>query len=314
MTCEEMLDHAMAMLQRRGRVTYRALQRQLQLEEDVLNDLKGELLYAYPEVQDDAGRGLVWTGAPATVPPAAPSLASPQDHTPLAAPPAHLAEKILLSRSARKGERKLITVLFADLKGSMELLAEHNPEEARQLLDPVLEQMIEAVHRYESTVNQIMGDGIMALFGAPVAHEDHAVRACYAALAMQEAIRRYSTAVRHTHGVEVQIRVGLNSGEAVVHAIGNDLHMDYSAIGQTTHLAARMEQLAAPGSIRLTAETLRLAEGLVQVSALGPVPVKGLAEPVEVFELVGASALWRRLQAAAVRGLTYNGTNIVWCN
>ena len=163
---------------------------------------------------------------------------------------------------------------------------------------------MDAVHRYEGTVNQVMGDGIMALFGAPIAHEDHAVRACYAALAMQEAMRRYTEEVRRTHGVEVQIRVGLNSGEVVVRAIGNDLHMDYSAIGQTTHLAARMEQLATPGSILLTAATLRLVEGLVQVKPLGPVPVKGLAEPVEVFELVGASALRRRLQAAAARGLT----------
>jgi class 3 adenylate cyclase len=166
----------------------------------------------------------------------------------------------------------------------MELLADRDPEEARALLDPVLEHMMAAVHRYEGTVNQVMGDGIMALFGAPIAHEDHAVRACYAALAMQEAIRCYTEEVRRTHGIEVQIRVGLNSGEVVVRAIGNDLHMDYSAIGQTTHLAARMEQLATPGNIRLTAETLRLAEGLVQVRSLGPVPVKGLAEHVEVFE------------------------------
>jgi class 3 adenylate cyclase len=140
--------------------------------------------------------------------------------------PAHLAEKILTSRSALEGERKQVTVLFADLKGSMELLADRDPEEARQLLDPVLEQMMAAVHRYEGTVNQVMGDGIMALFGAPIAHEDHAVRACYAALAMQEAIRRYSEEVRRGHGLEVQIRVGLNSGEVVVRAIGNDLHMD----------------------------------------------------------------------------------------
>ena len=203
-----------------------------------------------------------------------------------------------------EGERKQVTVLFADLKGSMELLADRDPEEARHILDPVLERLMAAVHRYEGTVNQIMGDGIMALFGAPLAHEDHAVRACYAALAMQEAIRGYSAEVRRTHGVEVQIRVGLHSGEVVVRAIGNDLHMDYSALGQTTHLAARMEQLATPGSIRLTAETLRLAEGLVQVMALGPVPVKGLAEPVEVFELVGVTALRRRLQAAVARGLS----------
>jgi len=218
--------------------------------------------------------------------------------------PKHLAEKIRISKHALEGERKHVTVLFADLKGSMELLADRDPEEAQKLLDPVLEHLMEAVHRYEGTVNQVMGDGIMALFGAPLAHEDHAVRACYAALAMQAAIRRYTEEVRRAQGIEVQIRVGLNSGEVVVRAIGNDLHMDYSAIGQTTHLAARMEQLAAPGSIRLTADTLRLAEGFVEVHALGPVPVRGLADPVEVFELVGAGPTPRRFEAATARGLT----------
>ena len=164
--------------------------------------------------------------------------------------------------------------------------------------------MMDAVHRFDGTVNQVLGDGIMALFGAPLAHEDHALRACYAALTMQTAMREYTEAVCRTHGIELRIRVGLNSGEVVVRAIGNDLHMDYSAVGQTTHLAARMEQLATPGTIRLTAVTLRLVEGLVRVTALGPIPVKGLTEPVEVFELLGASALRRRLQAAAARGLT----------
>src|SRR5258706_10979830 len=164
--------------------------------------------------------------------------------------------------------------------------------------------MMAAVQRYEGTVNQVMGDGIMALFGAPIAHEDHAVRACYAALAMQEALQRYADEVRRTQGLLVQMRVGLNSGEVVVRAISSDLHMDYSAVGQTTHLAARMEQLAAPGSIRLTAATLRLVEGLVQVTALGQFPVRGLPEPVEVFELGGASTIRRRLQASAARGLT----------
>ena len=163
--------------------------------------------------------------------------------------PKHLAEKILTSKSALEGERKQVTVLFADLKGSMELLADRDPEEARKILDPVLERMMEAVHHYEGTVNQVMGDGIMALFGAPLAHEDHAVRACYAALRMQETVRRYAEDVRRAHGVQVQIRVGLNSGEVVVRAIGSDLHMDYTAVGQTTHLAARMEQLAAPGTM-----------------------------------------------------------------
>ena len=236
------------------------------------------------------GSVLVWTGDRGHRSPAATLPRRQPGPAPLAYTPPYLAEKILTSRSALEGERKQVTVLFADLKGSTELIRDLDPEEAQQLLDPALQRMMDAVHRYEGTVNQVLGDGIMALFGAPIAHEDHAVRACYAALAMQAAMRRYAEEVRRTHGLELQMRVGLNSGEVVVRAIGNDLHMDYSAVGQTTHLAARMEQLATPGSIRLTAATLRLVEGLVQVNALGPVPVKGLTEPVEVFELVGASA------------------------
>jgi class 3 adenylate cyclase/tetratricopeptide (TPR) repeat protein len=227
------------------------------------------------------------------------ALVSPQSYT-----PHYLAEKILTSRHALEGERKQVTVLFADMKGSLELLADRDPEEARKLLDPVLERMMEAVHRYEGTVNQVMGDGIMALFGAPLAHEDHAVRACYAALAMQQAMRQYTAEVRRDHGIEVQVRVGLNSGEVVVRAIGSDLRMDYSAVGQTTHLAARMEQLATPGSTRLTGETLQLAEGFIQVVPIGPTPVKGMAGPVDVFELAGPSVTRTRLQAAAARGLT----------
>jgi class 3 adenylate cyclase/tetratricopeptide (TPR) repeat protein len=304
MTFEEIVDAVLAMLQRRGRVTYRTLKRQFSLDEDTFEDLKDELLYAHPHMVDDDGRGLVWTGAarPTLTPGSPPAV----DHAraPLTHTPPYLAEKILTSKAALEGERKQVTVLFADLKSSMELLADRDPEEARQLLDPVLERMMAAVHRYEGTVNQVMGDGIMALFGAPIAHEDHAVRACYAALAMQEAIRRYSGEVRRGHGLEVQIRVGLNSGEVGVRAIGNDLHMDYSAIGQTTHLAARMEQLAPPGTIRLTAETLRLAEGWVQVAPLGPVPVKGLPDAVEVCELVGVGPTRTHLQAFAARGLT----------
>jgi class 3 adenylate cyclase/tetratricopeptide (TPR) repeat protein len=218
--------------------------------------------------------------------------------------PKHLAEKILSSKSAIEGERKQVTVLFADLKGSMELLADRDPEEARKLLDPVLERMMEAVHHYEGTVNQVMGDGIMALFGAPVAHEDHGVRACYAALRMLESVSRYGDEIQRSHGVPVQIRVGLNSGEVVVRSIGNDLHMDYSAIGQTTHLAARMEQQASPGAILITGWTARLAEGYVAVRALGPKAIRGLAEPVETYELLGLGPARSRLQAAIARGLT----------
>jgi class 3 adenylate cyclase/tetratricopeptide (TPR) repeat protein len=242
------------------------------------------------------GCGISLTSSAAT---AEPKFSSPQAYT-----PRHLAEKILTSRSALEGERKQVTVLFADLKGSMELLADRDPEEARKLLDPVLERMMEAVHRYEGTVNQVMGDGIMALFGAPVAHEDHAVRACYAALRMQELVKGYAEQAFRTHGVTVRIRVGLNSGEVVVRSIRSDLRMDYTAVGQTTHLAARMEQLAPPGAIWITAETLRLAENFVQVQLLGPVPVHGLDAPVEVYEVVAAGQVRTRFHAAALRGLS----------
>jgi class 3 adenylate cyclase/tetratricopeptide (TPR) repeat protein len=231
--------------------------------------------------------------------PAGSRFASPESYT-----PKHLAEKILTSRAGLEGERKQVTVVFADLKGSMELLADRDPEEARKILDPVLAHMMDAVHRYEGTVNQVMGDGIMALFGAPIAHEDHAVRACYAALRMQESVNRYAEEARRAHGVSVQIRVGLNSGEVVVRAIGNDLHMDYTAVGETTHLAARMEQTARPGTVLIAPATLHLVEGFVAVKSLGPVPVKGRSEPVEVHEVSGFGPARTRLQAAARRGLT----------
>src|SRR5438093_8126726 len=196
---------------------------------------------------------------------------SPDSYT-----PKHLAERIIASRAALEGERKQVTVLFADLKGSMELLADRDPEEARRLLDAVLERMREAVHRYEGMVNQVMGDGIMALFGAPLAHEDHAVRGCYAALRMQETVGRYAEQIQKTEGISVKIRVGLNSGEVVVRSISDDLYMEFSAVGQTTHLAARMEQMADPGAVVIAPSTLRLAEGPIQIRSLGARPIKGL--------------------------------------
>jgi class 3 adenylate cyclase/tetratricopeptide (TPR) repeat protein len=239
---------------------------------------------------------------PPSVPVSAPAAA--HQPSPLAYTPSYLTEKILTSRSALEGERKQVTVLFADIKDSTELIKDLDPEAAQQLLDPAIHIMMDAVHRFEGTVNQVMGDGIMALFGAPLAHEDHAVRACYAALAMQTAVKQYAAEVQRRHGVPLQMRVGVNAGEVVVRAIGSDLHMDYSAIGQTTHLAARMEQMAMPGTILLTPAVLNLIDGLIQVTPVGPVSIKGLAEPMEVFELVGVTALRRRLQAAVARGLS----------
>src|SRR5215813_9519411 len=304
MTFEEILDQAMAMLQRRGRLTYRTLKLQFHLDDEHLEALKDELIYGQRLAVDEDDRVLVWTGDPGTAPPATTARTGTPARTPLSYTPPYLAEKIFTSRSALEGERKQGTVLFADLKGNTELIRDLDPEVAQTLLDTALQHMMDAVHRFEGTVNDVAGDGLMAMFGAPIAHEDHALRACYAALAMQATLRRHAEAVRRTHGLEVLLRVGLNSGGVLVRTIGNDLYMNYSGVGLTTNLAARMEQLAPPGTIRLTAATLQLVEGAVQVHALGPIPVKGLAEPVDVFELVGATPVHRRLQAAVARGLT----------
>jgi class 3 adenylate cyclase/tetratricopeptide (TPR) repeat protein len=302
-TFDDVLEQALEMLRRRGRVSYRALKVQFQLDDDLLALLRDEIVEVHQLAQDHEGKMLVWTGDTAAVVPRLPPTPE-QAHAPMTYTPPYLAEKILTSRSALQGERKHVTVLFADLKDSTELIHGLDPEAAQQLLDPAIHLMMDAVHRFEGTVNQVLGDGIMALFGAPIAHEDHAVRACYAALAMQAAMQPTTEAVRRARGLELRMRVGLNSGEVVVRTIGNDLHMDYSAVGETTVLAARMEQTATPGSIRLTPSTLGLVEGLVRVHTLGPVPVKGVPDPVDVFELVGTSALRRRFHAAAARGLT----------
>jgi class 3 adenylate cyclase/tetratricopeptide (TPR) repeat protein len=304
MEFEEVLEQVITLLQRQGRVSYGALKRRLQLDDDYLEDLKIELIEAQRLAVDENSRILVWVGGQGAAPLPSSQPARDIEPAPVTYTPVHLAEKILASRATLEGERKQITVLFADIKDSTELIRDLDPEAAQQLLDPVIHHMMEAVHRFEGTVNQVLGDGIMALFGAPIAHEDHALRACYTALAMQATMRDYTEEVRRTQGLELRIRVGLNAGEVVVRAIGNDLHMDYSAVGQTTHLAARMEQLATPGTIRLTATTLRLVEGLVRVNALGPIPIKGLDEPVEVFELAGATAVRQRFQARAAQGLT----------
>ena len=217
--------------------------------------------------------------------------------------PKHLAEKILAERHTLEGERKQVTILFADIKDSTRLVEGLDPEEAQKLLDPILKAMMDAVHRYEGTVNHILGDGIMALFGAPLAHEDHAVRACYAALAMQQQLRRYADEVGPSAELP-QIRIGLNSGEVVVRTIDNDLNFDYLAVGDSIHLAARMQELASPGAVFMTGRTLREVEGFVQVNSLGLLQAKGFVRLIETFELIGVTAARKRLHAAAARGLS----------
>jgi class 3 adenylate cyclase/tetratricopeptide (TPR) repeat protein len=218
--------------------------------------------------------------------------------------PKHLAEKILATRHTLEGERKQVTVLFADIRASTSLVEGLDPEEAQKIIDPVLHVMMEAVHRYEGTVNQVLGDGIMALFGAPLAHEDHALRACYAAMGMLDEMRRYRQRLGQSKESELHIGVGMNSGEVVVRSIDTDLNIDYSAIGHTTHLAARMQELAGPGVALMSSSTLRQVEGFVHVQSVGLVQAKGVSQPVEAYSLLGATSARTRVQAGAARGLT----------
>jgi len=206
---------------------------------------------------------------------------------------------------APDGERKTVTALFADIKGSMELMEDLDPEEARAIVDPALKLMIDAAHRYDGYIVQSTGDGIFALFGAPVAHEDHPQRALYAALRMQEEMRHYAERLRAEKGINLQARVGVNSGEVVVRSIQTgDGHAEYTPIGHSTGLAARLQTLANPGAVVIGESLRRLAEGYFQLKALGPARIKGVNDPVELFEVTGLGPLRTRLQLAARRGLT----------
>jgi class 3 adenylate cyclase/predicted ATPase len=233
------------------------------------------------------------------------------DSPPISYTPPHLAERIraeqaaMTARGITDGERKTITALFADLKGSTALIEGLDPEEARALIDPALQLMMDAVHRYEGYVAQALGDGIFALFGAPLAHEDHPQRALYAALCMQEEMRRYSDQLRRAGRAPLQLRVGINTGEVVVRSIHKEeLHTDYVPVGRSTNLAARMEQLANPGTILVTEYTHKLTEGYCEFKPLGATTVKGVEAPLNVYELLGAGPLRTRLQIAARRGLS----------
>jgi class 3 adenylate cyclase/predicted ATPase len=230
--------------------------------------------------------------------------------TPVNYTPSHLAERIraeqaaMEARGASNGERKTITVLFADIKGSMELIEGLDPEEARSIIDPTLALMMDAVHRYEGYVAQSTGDGIFAFFGAPIAHEDHAQRAIYAALRMQDEAKRHAERMRREKGVNIQLRVGLNSGAVVVRSIRkDDLHTDYVPVGHSTSLAARMESLASPGSVVVSEYTHKFTEGYFEFKSLGATKVKGVSQPIDIYEVLGVSPVQTRLQVAARRGL-----------
>jgi class 3 adenylate cyclase len=308
MTFEETLAQVREVLERERRVAYRMLKRRFALDDDDIEDLKADLIDAKHVAVDEEGKVLVWTGD-TTVASSQLSVASSQP--PVNYTPPHLAERILAeqvameARGANDGERKTITALFADIQNSTALIEDLDPEAARHLIDPALQLMMDAVHRYEGFVVQPTGDGIFALFGAPIAHEDHPQRALFAALLMQEKSKRYAERLRREQGLNLQIRVGVNTGEVVLRSIRkDDLHTDYTPVGHSIHLAARMESLASGGAVVVSDHTYKLVEGYFECKALGEAKVKGVTEPVPIYEVLGIGPLRTRLQVSARRGFT----------
>ena len=223
----------------------------------------------------------------------------PQSYT-----PKHLADKILADRSSIEGERKLVTVFFADVANYTAMSEKLDPEEVHQIMDGCFKILMDEIHKHEGTINQFTGDGVMALFGAPVAHEEHAQRACHAALAIREVMEPYGEKIKQDCGVEFKMRIGLNSGHVIVGSIGDDLRMDYTAVGDTTNLAARMESAAEPGSILVSKNTQRIARHYFEFETSDKLEVKGKVEPLEVFELIEPSEVETRFEASVAKGLT----------
>ena len=234
-----------------------------------------------------------------------PEKALPLDYTqPQSYTPKHLADKILTTRSTIEGERKLVTVFFADVANYTSISEKLDPEEVHEIMDGAFKILMDEIHKYEGTINQFTGDGVMALFGAPVAHEDHAQRACYAALSIQKALGEYGDKIERDTGVEFKMRVGLNSGPVIVGAIGDDLRMDYTAVGDTTNLGSRMESIARPGAVLISGNTHRLVRDFFEFESLGKVEVKGKTEPQDAFELIKAGEVGTRIGASVAKGLT----------
>jgi class 3 adenylate cyclase len=284
------------LLREEGRISLRGLKRELDLDDDALQELVEELVDVQ-RVGALEGRVLSWVGS-------APSEARAAERSPRDYTPRHLADRILQSKAALEGERKQVTVLFADVKSSMELAEAMDPEEWHGILDRFFQILTDGVHRFEGTVNQYTGDGIMALFGAPIAHEDHAQRACYAAIHLRDVLRVYADELRLERGLNFSVRMGLNSGEVVVGKIGDDLRMDYTAQGHTVGLAARMEQIAAADQVYVARPTAALVEGLFRLREVGASRVKGVEDAVHVYELQGVGPLRTRFDLSRARGLT----------
>ena len=307
MDFDQILDQAIEMIRRRGRMSYRALKRQFTLDDDYLKDLKDEILYTQSEIMEDGDRGLVWTEGgvtPIPSPSPQPTPRSSPVREPRSYTPQHLIERILTSHAALQGERKQVTVLFCDLANSTGLAEQLGPETMHLVLNQFFDLALSAVHRYEGTINQFLGDGFMALFGAPIAHEEHARRAVLAALELKRQLLIYNAIENRPQEIELAVRMGLNTGSVVVGAIGDNLRMDYTAIGDTTNVAARLEHEAISNQIVISETTYRLVAGYCTTRPIGELELKGKAGTIAAWEVLATRAARSRLDIAAEQGLT----------
>jgi TOMM system kinase/cyclase fusion protein len=304
MTFEEILDYALAMLQRRGRVTYRTLKRQFNLDDEGLEDLKEALLYAHPHVADDPGHGLIWRGETTSTPPPVPSAPPPaprlavQDVHPTPTEPSPTDPRI------PDAERRQLTVLFCDLVGSTALASQLDPEEWREVVRAYQETCAKVIARYDGHIAQYLGDGLLVYFGYPLAHEDDAQRAVRAGLGMVEAIGQLNAPLSQERGVQLAVRLGIHTGLVVVGEVGGGPRQEQLALGETPNLAARLQGLAAPNTVVISAATLPLLGGFFACQPLGTPLLKGLAQPLEVYQVLSESTARSRLDVASRTGLT----------
>jgi class 3 adenylate cyclase len=300
MTFEEILDQAIAMLQRRGRLTYGTLKRQFQLDDAALEDLKEQLLYAYPQVVDDAGRGVVWTGETAVSPTTTPPTPQPVTQE------GSLSQTIPLpaAPSPPDAERRQLTVLFCDLVDSTVLASQLDPEELREVVRAYQETCAKVIARFEGHIAQYLGDGLLVYFGYPLAHEDDAQRAVRAGLGMIEALGQLNTRLEQERGVHLAARLGIHTGLVVVGEVGGGTRQEQLALGETPNLAARLQGIAAPNTLVISATTFQLLGGFFACQPLGTPLLKGQAQPLAVYRVLYESMARSRLEAVGSTGWT----------
>jgi class 3 adenylate cyclase len=304
MTFEEILDQAIAMLQRRGRVTYQTLRLQFQLDEEHLEALKDAILFAYPQVVDAAGRGLVWSGEASAIPPPAPASLQSVEPTVTLAPGVGTTVVAPPEPQPPEAERRQLTVLFCDLVDSTALASQLDPEELREVVRAYQEACAKVIARFDGHIAQYLGDGLLVYFGYPLAHEDDAQRAVRAGLGIVEALGQLNTRLARERGVHLAVRLGIHTGLVVVGEVGGGTRQEQLALGETPNLAARLQGMAAPNTLVISAATLQLLGGFFTSQSLGTSVLKGLAQPVEVYQVLHESMARSRLEAAGSTGLT----------